>query len=146
MMSRKITWTKVLFGQFEPKPDQRVDLSNTNNRTITMDENRVARTARNVAGKAQEGVGRLAGDVKTEMEGRLNQAAGSAQELYGQARDAAREGVEAVQESADEVAKTLRKQSAGLEQKLRSSMNARPLMTVAMALGVGWFLGRMLHR
>ena len=111
-----------------------------------MDENRVAGTARNVAGKVQEGVGRLAGDVKTEMEGRLNQAAGSAQELYGQARDAAREGVEAVQESADEVAKTLRKQSAGLEQKLRSSMNARPLMTVAMALGVGWFLGRMLHR
>jgi uncharacterized protein YjbJ (UPF0337 family) len=111
-----------------------------------MDENRVTGTARNLGGKVQEGVGRLAGDAKTEMEGRLNQAAGSAQELYGQARDAARQGVEAVQETAGDAANALRKKSAGLEQTIRSSMDERPLMTVALALGIGWFVGRVLHR
>jgi uncharacterized protein YjbJ (UPF0337 family) len=111
-----------------------------------MDENRVAGAARNLGGKVQEGAGHLAGDAKTELEGMLNQAAGSTQALYGQARDAAREGIEAVQDSADHVAQTLRKQSAGFEQRLRSSMNERPMMTVAMALGVGWFIGRVLHR
>ena len=30
-----------------------------------MDENRIAGTARNVAGKAQEGLGRVVGDAKT---------------------------------------------------------------------------------
>ena len=34
-----------------------------------MDENRVEGTARKVAGKAQEGIGRLTGDAKMQAEG-----------------------------------------------------------------------------
>jgi ElaB/YqjD/DUF883 family membrane-anchored ribosome-binding protein len=75
----------------------------------------------------------------------LNQAAGSAQALYGQARDAACQGVKAVQETSEKAAETAREQASGLEQTIRSSMNERPLMTAAVALGVGWLLGRMLH-
>ena len=32
-----------------------------------MDENRLSGTARNLGGKAEEGVGRLTGDVKTQL-------------------------------------------------------------------------------
>ena len=54
-----------------------------------MDENRFEGTARNLGGKVQEGVGRAA--FKTTTEGLVNQAAGTAQDLYGQTADAARQ-------------------------------------------------------
>lgn len=53
------------------------------------DENRIAGTARNIGGKVEEGVGRLTGDTKTQIHGIADQAVGTAQDLYGQARDAA---------------------------------------------------------
>ena len=49
-----------------------------------MDENRLYGTARNVGGKVEEGVGHATGDVKTQIQGKLDQAAGAAQDLYGQ--------------------------------------------------------------
>jgi len=54
-----------------------------------MDENRIAGTARNIGGKVEEGVGRLTGDTKTQIHGIADQAVGTAQDLYGQARDTA---------------------------------------------------------
>ena len=54
-----------------------------------MDENRIEGTVRNVGGKVEEGFGRVTGDTKTRTEGLVNQAAGAAQDLYGQARDGA---------------------------------------------------------
>ena len=55
-----------------------------------MDENRIEGTARNVGGKVQEGFGKVTGNANTQAEGLANQAAGAAQDLYGQAADAAR--------------------------------------------------------
>ena len=40
-----------------------------------MDENRVYGTAKNLTGKAEEGVGYATGDVKRQVEGRVKQAA-----------------------------------------------------------------------
>ena len=54
-----------------------------------MDENRVAGTARNVGGKVEEGFGRVTGDTRMRTEGLVDQAAGAAQDLYGQARHSA---------------------------------------------------------
>jgi uncharacterized protein YjbJ (UPF0337 family) len=56
-----------------------------------MDEDRIFGTARNVGGKIEEGVGRLTGDARTQIQGKLDQAAGAAQDLYGQTADAARD-------------------------------------------------------
>lgn len=56
-----------------------------------MDENRLEGTARNIGGKIQEGVGDAAGDTKIKTEGLMNQAAGTAQDLYGQTTDVARQ-------------------------------------------------------
>ena len=50
-----------------------------------MDENRVEGTARNLGGKAQEGFGKVTGNARAQAEGLANQAAGAAQDLYGQA-------------------------------------------------------------
>ena len=51
-----------------------------------MDENRISGTARNLGGKIEEGVGRLTGDVKTQLQGKLDQAAGAAQDSTARPR------------------------------------------------------------
>ena len=54
-----------------------------------MNEDRTAGTARNLGGKAEEGVGRVTGDIKEQVQGKLDRAAGAAQDLYGQTADVA---------------------------------------------------------
>ena len=56
-----------------------------------MDEDRISGTARKLGGKVQEEVGRFTDDTQTQIKGMANQAAGTAQDLYGQATDAARD-------------------------------------------------------
>jgi len=90
-----------------------------------MDENRFEGTARNLGGKVQEGVGRAA--FKTTTEGLVNQAAGTAQDLYGQTADAARQT------------------ATTLDSWLRNAIETQPYTSAVVALGIGWLLGRM-HR
>ena len=61
-----------------------------------MDDNRISGTTRNLGGKVEEGLGRLSGDVGAQVRGKLDQAAGAAQDMYGQAADATRETVSTV--------------------------------------------------
>ena len=92
-----------------------------------MDENRVEGTARNLGGKVQEGFGKVTGNARTQAEGLANQAAGAAQDVYGQAADTARET------------------ASGFEKALRRTIETQPYTSALVALGIGWFLGRM-HR
>jgi len=92
-----------------------------------MDENRLEGTARNLGGKIQEGVGRATGDTKAKTEGLLNQAAGTAQDVYGQTADVARQT------------------ATTLDAWLRNTIETQPYTTAVAALGIGWLLGR-LHR
>jgi uncharacterized protein YjbJ (UPF0337 family) len=92
-----------------------------------MDEDRISGTARNVGGKIEEGAGRLTGDARTQLQGKLDQAAGAAQDLYGKTADAARET------------------AAGFDQWLRTTIETQPYTSALVALGIGWLLGRM-HR
>ena len=56
-----------------------------------MNEDRISGTARNVGGKIEEGLGRLTGDAKTQIRGKLDQAAGAAQDpLWPDSRRRAR--------------------------------------------------------
>ena len=42
-----------------------------------MNEDRIAGTARNIGGKVEEGVGRATGDIKEQVQGKLDETAGS---------------------------------------------------------------------
>ncbi len=92
-----------------------------------MDENRVEGTARQFGGKVQEGFGKVTGDAQTRAEGIMNQAAGTAQDLYGQTADVARQT------------------ATTLDSWLRNTIETQPYTTAIVALGLGWLLGRM-HR
>jgi uncharacterized protein YjbJ (UPF0337 family) len=99
-----------------------------------MDENRTSGTAKNVGGKVEEGFGRVTGDAKTKAQGQMKQAEESIQDLYGQAVDAAEDTIDAV-----------RKTPASLDDTIRHYIENNPYTTAAIALGLGWLMGR-LHR
>ena len=100
-----------------------------------MNEDRVVGTARNLGGKAQEGFGRVIGDTKSQVEGVINQAAGTAQDLYGQAK-----------ETASDAAQVVRQGAIDTEDYVRRIIEQRPYTTAFAALCVGWFIGRMRRR
>jgi uncharacterized protein YjbJ (UPF0337 family) len=92
-----------------------------------MDENRISGGARSGIGKLEEGAGRVLGDKGMQAEGKLNQAAGAAQELYGQTKDAARDT------------------AATFDDWFRDTIERQPYLTAVAILGIGWLLGRS-HR
>ena len=92
-----------------------------------MDKNRASGMVRNVGGEAEEGLGRATGDLKTQVQGKLDQAAGAAQDLYGQTADVARDT------------------AVTFDKWLRSTIETQPYTAAMVALGIGWLLGRM-HR
>jgi uncharacterized protein YjbJ (UPF0337 family) len=92
-----------------------------------MNEDRISGTARNLGGKVEAGVGRVTGDVKTDIQGKLDQAAGAAQDLYGRTADAAGDTV------------------TTFDKWLRTTIETQPYTTAIVALSIGWLLGRM-HR
>ena len=92
-----------------------------------MNEDRMAGTARNIGGKVEEGVGLATGDIKEQMQGKLDQAAGTAQDLYGQTAEVARDT------------------AVTFEKWLRQTIETKPYAAAAVALGIGWLIGRT-HR
>lgn len=90
-----------------------------------MDENRFEGNVRNVGGRVQEGIGRATGDTKSKVEGVVNQAAGTAQNLYGQSADVARQT------------------ASTFDAWLRKQTETQPYTMAFAAIGIGWLLGRM---
>jgi uncharacterized protein YjbJ (UPF0337 family) len=90
-----------------------------------MDENRVEGAVREYGGSFQEGVGRITGDAKTQGEGAMNEAAGAAQQLYGQTAD------------------TARQTATTLDSWFRNAIETQPYTAAAVALGIGRLFGRM---
>jgi len=99
-----------------------------------MDENRIAGNARSLGGRAEEAAGRATGDLRTEAAGVANQVKGAAQDFYGRARD-----------GAADLAESARGTGTSFERLLRHTIEDQPYTAVAIAVGIGWLLGRM-HR
>jgi uncharacterized protein YjbJ (UPF0337 family) len=97
-----------------------------------MDENLMTGTARNIGGKVQEAAGKLTGDTKLQAKGSVNQAAGDMEELYGQAKDAAADVAQSVQQGAK-----------AADDLFRRFIEERPYTTAIAALALGWVIGRV---
>ena len=79
-----------------------------------MDTNQLDGTLKDAAGKVQDAVGGLNGDLELQAEGKARQLAGKAQAKYG--------------DSVEQIAQTARN---------------NPLGALVIALGVGFLLGRL---
>jgi uncharacterized protein YjbJ (UPF0337 family) len=97
-----------------------------------MNGDRMEGTAKNMGGKLEEGFGRATGDLKSQVDGTVKQAVGAAQDLYGQAR-----------ETAGDAAAMVRRQAGSFEETIRENIENRPYTAVAIALALGWFVGRL---
>jgi len=76
------------------------------------------------------------GDAKKQASGMADAITDAAQDVYGQARDSAADVAETAQAAA-------RKTAGSFEAAVRNTVETQPYMAVAIALGVGWVLGRM---
>ena len=90
-----------------------------------VNKDQVEGSARNLGGKVQEAAGDFVGDAKTRVEGVANQAAGRAQEAYGDAAEAVTDAYETAEDA------------------VRDFIETRPYTTAAIALGIGWLIGKM---
>jgi uncharacterized protein YjbJ (UPF0337 family) len=104
-----------------------------------MDEDRVMGGARNIAGKAEEGIGRATGNLKDQANGAIRQAQGAAQNLYGQVKD---QVADTAAGATDAVASGANR----MDDALRAFVEQRPYTAAAVALGIGFLIGRFGRR
>ena len=115
-----------------------------------MDKDRIAGSAKDVAGKVEGAVGDMTGNAQTQAAGRAREAAGTVQNLYGQAKDTARDAGEAAVSYAKDTYKhayansgeTLRDGSRAVAK----SVQERPLGALLIAGGIGFALAMLLTR
>jgi uncharacterized protein YjbJ (UPF0337 family) len=118
----------------EPAPVPAIEILNLRRSTL-MNEDRVIGNAKSVGGQVEEGFGRATGDIKSQLQGKAKQVEGALQDAYGQAKETAANAAEAVRESA-----------RGAEDFLRTTIEERPYTAAAVALGIGYFIGRFSRR
>ena len=111
-----------------------------------MDKDRIVGSAKDFAGKAESAVGNMAGDARTQGEGRFREASGTAQDLYGQAKDAARDAADAAvgyaKDTYDKSGDTFRDGS----QAIAKSVQENPLGSLLIAGGIGFALALLMTR
>jgi ElaB/YqjD/DUF883 family membrane-anchored ribosome-binding protein len=82
--------------------------------------------------------GRAVGDARKQASDVADAFTDAAHDVYGQARDSAAD-------VADAANKAARQTMGSLEKAIRNTIETQPYTAVAIALGIGWLLGRM-HR
>lgn len=111
-----------------------------------MDKDRIAGSAKDFAGKVEGAVGDMTGNAKTQAEGRAREAAGTVQNLYGQAKDAARDATEAAVDYAKDAYEnsgdTIRDGKTAVAKTVREN----PLGALLVAGGIGFALALMMTR
>ena len=111
-----------------------------------MDKDRIAGSAKDFAGKVEGAVGGLTGDAKTQAEGRAREAAGTMQNLYGQAKDTASDVADAAvnfaKDAYDSPGDTIR----GGQKAVAKSVQDNPLGAMLVAGGIGFALALLMTR
>jgi uncharacterized protein YjbJ (UPF0337 family) len=115
-------------------------------RSMRMDKDRIAGSAKDFAGKVEGTVGDMAGDARAQAEGRFREASGTAQNLYGQAKDVARDATDAAigyaKDSYEKSGDTFRDGS----QAIAKGVQDNPLGSLLIAGGIGFALALLMTR
>ena len=99
-----------------------------------MSQDRIEGAAKQGLGRVQDAVGGLTGGDKTQLKGKINEAAGTVQNAYGQAKD-----------QASDVLDQARDQFQDSYDQVEAFVREQPLAATAVAVGVGLVLGLMLR-
>ncbi len=112
-----------------------------------MDTDRITGTAKDMAGKVESGVGEMTGDKQTRASGRAREASGVVQNLYGQAKDAARDAGDAAMNFAKDTiggdrVDNLRDGTQALAKRVQDN----PIGALLVAGGIGFALALLMSR
>ena len=111
-----------------------------------MEKDRIVGSAKDFAGKVEGAVGDATGNAQTQATGRAREAAGTVQNLYGQAKDTAREAGEAAVNYARDAyqhgGETLRDGSQAVSKRVQDN----PLGALLIAGGIGFALALLMTR
>jgi uncharacterized protein YjbJ (UPF0337 family) len=110
-----------------------------------MNEDRIEGAVANGLGRVEDAVGGLTGDGRTQMRGKLRQAAGRAQSAYGQVKDQAQDVLHEVRGVAGDLVDQGRERSEALYEDLADIVAERPLQSLLIGLGVGVVLGLLMR-
>jgi uncharacterized protein YjbJ (UPF0337 family) len=107
-----------------------------------MDKDRIAGTAKDVAGKVEGAFGDLTGDKETQASGRIREATGTVQNLYGQAKDAGEAAVNYAKEALDSSGINVREGGDAVARQVKDN----PLGALLIAGGIGFALAMIMSR
>ena len=99
-----------------------------------MSDDRIEGVARQGLGRVQDAAGGLVGSDRTQLKGKLNEAAGSAQDAYGQIKGQATEALGQARDQAQDV-----------YEQVESYVREQPLTAVAIGAGLGLLLGMLMR-
>lgn len=113
-----------------------------------MDKDRIAGSAKDFAGKIEGAAGDAIGDAKTQASGRAREAAGTVQNLYGQAKDAARDATDTAVNYAKDAYKIAAESDALRDgsQAVSKKVQENPLGALMVAGGIGFALALLMSR
>lgn len=134
-----------------------------------MDEDRIAGAAQKLGGTAKETAGRALGDTNLHAEGKVDKATGTARNVVGGAKDAARDWGDDVQgelghlrgeverlmrervapalagaaETAEDYARQAKDVVVQGSERVSIAVKDRPLLALGLAVGVAYLIGRL---
>jgi len=111
-----------------------------------MDKDRITGATKDAAGKVEGAFGRATGDAATEASGRGREAAGTVQNLYGQAKDAARDIGDTASGYAQDAVDAGSEAYRDGSRAVASAVQNQPLGALLVAGAVGFALALMLNR
>lgn len=109
-----------------------------------MDKDRIAGAAKDAAGKVEGAFGDLTGDAQREASGHAREAAGTVQNLYGQAKDAVKDAADtATGYAKDALDSDMYRDGT---RAVSSTVKENPLGALLIAGGIGFALAMLLSR
>ena len=110
-----------------------------------MDTDQIAGKFKDVAGQAEAAVGDAFDDRGAQVGGRVRQAEGVTQNLYGQAQDVLGDALGDASKSAEKVLNSAREAVESGADTLKKEVNARPLIALLIAALVGYVVASLMH-
>jgi len=106
-----------------------------------MDTNRIEGAARNVFGKGEEFVGKVAERPQTQVQGLADQAAGVAQNLYGRAKDTFNDAAERMPDALSQASDLGQQAYRSSSKQLAAQVSKQPIETLLLVGALGFLLG-----
>ena len=110
-----------------------------------MSEDRIEGGVKQGVGRVQDAVGGLTGSDSTQAKGKVNEAAGSVQNAYGQVKDKALDVAGQVKDQLHEVTGQARERAQDVLGEVEEFVRAQPLQALAGGIAAGLVLGLLLR-